>query len=158
MATMLVGHGLDAHRLIERRPLVLGGVPIDRAPRGADAHSDGDVVLHALSDAVLSAVGAGDIGDLFPPEDPVWQGLDSRRILEVALRTASNAGARPVNVVVVVTIDAPPKLGPYRDAMRGSIAELLGVEHERVGVTFKTSEGLASDHVQASAVVLFDTG
>ena len=128
------------------------------APRGPDAHSDGDVVLHALSDALLSAFGLGDIGDTFPPEDPRWRDLDSRHILaHVMAKVREHAHASElVNVAVVVVLDAP-KLSAHRSAIRNSLADRLGLPGERVGLTFKTSEGLSPDHVQASVTLLVRT-
>ena len=154
-----VGHGLDAHRLAPGRPLLLGGYRVPSAPRGADAHSDGDALLHALADALLSGAALGDIGDAFPPSEERWRDLDSRLIVEHALRLLSERlpGARVVNVAAVVVLDAP-KLGPHREAIQASLAQLLSLPPERVGVTFKTSEGLASDHVQASVTVLLAHG
>jgi 2-C-methyl-D-erythritol 2,4-cyclodiphosphate synthase len=151
-----VGYGEDAHALAPGRPLVLGNVAIG-SDRGARAHSDGDALLHALADAILSALALGDIGDHFPPSDPAYRGLDSAVIVQRALALAREAapGLRLVNVAAVVTLDAP-KLGPHRDAVRRRVAELLGVVPEQVGLTFKTSEGLAPDHVQARAVVLLE--
>jgi 2-C-methyl-D-erythritol 2,4-cyclodiphosphate synthase len=152
-----VGYGEDAHALTPGRPLVLGNVFIE-SERGARAHSDGDALLHALADAILSAVALGDIGDYFPPSDPAYRNLDSAVIVQRALALARDAGPglRLINVAAVVTLDAP-KLGPHRDAVRRRVAELLGVVPEQVGLTFKTSEGLAPDHVQARATVLLDS-
>ena len=157
MPTLLVGHGLDAHRLALGRALVLGGHVVPDAPRGAEAHSDGDVLLHALSDALLSTLGLGDIGDAFPPSDPTWRDLDSRRILaHVRARIRERVpAARLVNMAAVVVLDAP-KLGPQRAAIQAALAEQLDLPGERVGITFKTSEGLAPDHVQASVTVLLE--
>lgn len=136
------------------RPLVIGGVTVP-AERGADAHSDGDVLLHALADALLSAHALGDIGKLFPPSDPAFAGLDSRQIVSHVLGLVREhaGGLRLVNVAAVVTLDAP-KLGPLRDEVARSVAALLGMEPTDVGLTFKTSEGLAPDHVQASVTLL----
>ena len=150
-----VGHGLDTHRLKPDRALVLGGYTVPGAPRGADAHSDGDVLLHALADALLASFALGDIGDAFPPSDERWRDLDSRRILaHVLARLRGQApGFALVNVAAVVVLDAP-KLAPSRAAIRDALAAQLGLPGERVGITFKTSEGLAPDHVQASVTVL----
>jgi len=148
--------------LAEGRRLVLGGVEID-SNRGAVAHSDGDALLHALADAVLSAVGAGDIGEIFPDSDPRWAGLAGADLLEQVLELA---GAHPLRcerphcgrvrqVRAVVTLDRP-KLAPYREAMRRRIAELVGLDPADVNVAFKTSEGLAPDHVQARALVVLE--
>ena len=155
MTNLRVGHGLDAHRLAPGRVLMLGGVPVPDAPRGAEAHSDGDVLLHALADALLSCLALGDIGDAFPPSDARWRDLDSRRILAHVLvqLDALAPGWSLVNVAAVVVLDAP-KLGPLRTAIRAALAEQLRLAPERVGLTFKTSEGLAPDHVQASVTAL----
>jgi len=151
-----IGFGEDAHRLAAGRPLVLGGVAIPEAPRGPLAHSDGDALLHAVTDALLSAWALGDIGAHFPDTDPAFAGADSaallRRALQVALEGAGNL--RPRQASAVVTLDRP-KLGPHRAAIAGSLAALLDLPPDRVGLTFKTSEGLAPDHVQARAVVLW---
>ncbi len=151
-----IGFGEDAHRLAGGRPLVLGGVPIPEAPRGAVAHSDGDALLHAVTDALLSAWALGDIGAHFPDNDPAHADADSsallRRALEVAL--AASGGSRPIQVSAVITLDRP-KLGPHRAAIAASLATLLDLPLDRVGITFKTSEGLAPDHVQARAIVLW---
>lgn len=163
-----VGHGQDAHRLEEGKPLIIGGIGVD-SPRGADAHSDGDVLLHALADALLSTFALGDIGDLFPPSDPQFAGLNSReivaRVLE-ELRAHAGTPARGThaggtharalrieNVAAVVTLDAP-KLGALREQIAASVVELLGLPPGSVGLTFKTSEGMAPDHVQASVTLL----
>lgn len=150
-----VGHGLDAHRLVPGRALVIGGATVPDSPRGADAHSDGDVLLHALADALLSTFALGDIGLLFPPSDPAHAGLDSRVIVATVLEQVRTVEPRAelVNVAAVVTLDAP-KLGPLRERVTASVAELLGLPRPNVGLTFKTSEGLAPDHVQASVTVL----
>lgn len=150
-----MGHGLDAHRLGSGRALVLGGYRVPDAPRGAEAHSDGDALLHALADALLSSVALGDIGDAFPPSDERWRDLDSARIVEHARARveARLPGATIANVAAVVVLDAP-KLGAHRDAIRASLARLLDLPAERVGLTFKTSEGLALDHLQASVTLL----
>lgn len=154
-SVLRVGHGQDAHRLVTGRPLVIGGVPVPGSPRGADAHSDGDVLLHALADALLSTYALGDIGLLFPPSDPNHAGLDSSTIVAaVRQRVAQLApGAEVVNVAGVVTLDAP-KLGALREQIASAVAALLAIAPADVGLTFKTSEGLAPDHVQASVTVL----
>jgi len=155
MSNLRVGHGLDSHRLTPGRELLLAGYRVSAAERGAEAHSDGDVVLHALADALLASLALGDIGDIFPPSDARWRDLDSRRIVEHVLGQVEQAapGARVVNVAAVVVLDAP-KLGAHRGAIQASLATLLGLPLERVGLTFKTSEGLAPDHVQASVTLL----
>ena len=156
MEASRIGFGEDAHRLAEGRPLLLGGVGIAGAPRGADAHSDGDVLLHAVADALLSAWALGDIGQHFPDTDPAYRGAPSSGLLRDALALAlDHAGdLRPRQASAVVTLDRP-KLGPHRAAIAVSLAALLDLPLDRVGITFKTSEGLAPDHVQARAVVLW---
>lgn len=152
-----VGFGEDAHRLTPGRRLLLGGVEVPGAPRGPSAHSDGDALLHAVTDAILSAFALGDIGQHFPPGEEETAGMDSRDLLRGALEMVHARAPRAlvVNCAAVVTLDEP-KLGIYRAAMAASCAGLLGIEPERFGLTFKTSEGLAPDHVQARATVLFE--
>lgn len=155
MSEFRIGYGEDAHALEAGRPLVLGGIEIPMSPTGASAHSDGDALLHALSDALLSAWGLGDIGQYFPPTNPNYRNLDSQVILQtVEDRIRDQVGeVRVVNVAAVVTLDRP-KLQPRRLAMQRNLAELLRIEPGRVGLSFKTSEGLAPRHVQARVTVL----
>jgi 2-C-methyl-D-erythritol 2,4-cyclodiphosphate synthase len=148
-----IGYGEDAHRLEAGRKLILAGLEIEGSPHGTIAHSDGDAVLHAVSDALLSALALGDIGKLYPDTDPQWRGLDSAVILRDVLECIGKLGWGIVNVAVVVTLDQP-KLGARRDRMAVRLAELLGLEADRVGIGFKTSEGLATAHVQTRATVL----
>jgi 2-C-methyl-D-erythritol 2,4-cyclodiphosphate synthase len=150
---MRIGYGEDAHRLEAGRKLILAGLEIPDSPHGAIAHSDGDAVLHAVSDALLSSLALGDIGKLYPDTDPKWQGMDSSVILKDCLERVRVAGLEIVNLAVVVTLDKP-KLGALRDAMRDHLAGLLGVQNDQVGITFKTSEGLAPAHVQTRATIL----
>jgi 2-C-methyl-D-erythritol 2,4-cyclodiphosphate synthase len=153
--SLLVGHGLDSHRLVPGRRLVLAGVTLD-APRGAAAHSDGDVVLHALSDALLATASLGDIGQHFPDLDPLWLDHDSSFIVERVREMIEAAGVPAVvNVAAVIVLDEP-KLADHRAAMTTSLARMLDLPAERVGLTFKTSEGLAPDHVQASVTLLVE--
>ncbi|AGK05530.1 2-C-methyl-D-erythritol 2,4-cyclodiphosphate synthase [Meiothermus ruber DSM 1279] len=149
-----MGYGEDAHRLGEGRELWLGGVRIE-SDRGAIAHSDGDVLLHALSDALLSAFALGDIGSYFPDHDPKWKGLESRVILEVVLQKVRESGYRLSQLSAVVTLDRP-KLGPHRTSIQQHLALLTGLPEKRVGLTFKTSEGLAPDHAQCRVVVYLE--
>lgn len=151
---LLVGYGEDAHRLGEGRELWLGGVRIE-SDRGAIAHSDGDVLLHAISDALLSAFALGDIGSYFPDYDPKWQGLESRVILEVVMQKVRESGYRLSQLSAVVTLDRP-KLGPHRTSIQQHLALLTGLPEKRVGLTFKTSEGLAPHHVQCRVVVYLE--
>lgn len=133
-----VGSGHDTHRLVDGRPLLLGGVRVDH-PRGLAGHSDADVVLHAVTDALLGAAGLGDIGDLFPDTDPANKDADSRLFLAEALRRLTAAGWRPVNLDVTVFAQEP-KLGPVKGAIRDSLAGLLGLPADAVNVKAKTGE------------------
>jgi 2-C-methyl-D-erythritol 2,4-cyclodiphosphate synthase len=133
-----VGLGHDTHRLVAGRPLLLGGARIDH-PRGLDGHSDADVVLHAVTDALLGAAGLGDIGDIFPDTDPRWKDADSALFLREALRRLNQNGWRVVNVDVVIHAQEP-KLGPVKAAVRDSLARLLGVAADAVNVKAKTGE------------------
>jgi len=152
-----IGYGEDSHLLAAGVPLVVGGVTVP-APRGGSAHSDGDVLLHALADALLAAFALGDIGQLFPPGDPATKGIASSIIVAEALRQVEARGDwRVVNAAAVVTLDAP-KLGPYRGPVQDSVSTLLRLPPASAGVTFKTSEGLAPDHIQARATVLLTRG
>lgn len=146
-----IGYGEDAHRLAVGRELWLGGIRIEDE-RGAVAHSDGDVLLHALSDALLSAFALGDIGTLFPDTDPQWKGLESRVILEAVLKLVRERKYQLIQVSAVVTLDKP-KLGPSRSLIQQNLARLTGLPEDRTGLTFKTSEGIAPDHVQCRVVV-----
>jgi 2-C-methyl-D-erythritol 2,4-cyclodiphosphate synthase len=151
-----IGYGEDAHALAPNRPLRLGGVPIPEAARGSVAHSDGDVLLHALTDALLSSFALGDIGKLFPDTDAAHKDADSAQLLQRAWEVvvAQAGGLTLLQVAAVVTLDQP-KLGVHREAIAARVAQLLGLDAGNVGITFKTSEGLAPDHVQARVVVLW---
>ena len=135
-----VGHGFDAHRLVAGRPFVLGGVRLafDRGPLG---HSDGDVLAHALADALLGAAALGDLGRHFPDTDPAWKDADSLRLLEACARMVREAGFELVNVDATVVVEAP-KLAPHLDAIRARLAEVLRIDSSAVSVKAKTSEGM----------------
>ncbi len=135
-----VGIGYDVHRLVAGRPLILGGVRIPHA-RGLAGHSDADVLLHAITDALLGAAALGDIGTHFPPSDDTWKDADSRELLRLALAAVEQAGWRPVNVDATVVCETP-KIGPHAAAIRASIAGILGLAVEAVNVKGKTSEGM----------------
>lgn len=139
-AIVRIGLGDDLHRLQAGGRLVLGGVPIE-SPVGTIAHSDGDVVLHALTDALLGAAAQPDIGDLFPDTDPANKNADSRRFVDAAVRRLADIGLRPAQTDIVILLERP-KLAPYKDAIRASVAALLGISADRVGVKAKTSEGV----------------
>ena len=153
MLAYRIGYGEDAHRLEAGRDLWLGGLKIPDSPHGAVAHSDGDAVLHALADALLSGLALGDIGQYFPDTDPAHAGMDSAKILRRCLDLVQERGYLPLNVALVVTLDAP-KLGGRRSDIAARLAELLALPQTEVGVSFKTSEGLAPAHVQVRATVL----
>jgi len=135
-----VGIGYDCHRLVEGRPLIIAltRVPFERGPEG---HSDGDVVAHALTDALLGAAALGDIGRHFPNNDPRWKGADSRVFLEHTIHLLSEAGYRPLNVDAVVILETP-KLSPYIDSMRAALAAALRLPLEAVSLKAKTAEGM----------------
>ena len=136
---MRVGIGHDTHRLAEGRPLSLGGVRVEHA-RGLVGHSDADVVLHALTDALLGAAGLGDIGDAYPDTDPAWhKDADSALFLRETLGRLKAIGWRPVNLDVIVFAQEP-KLGPIKAAIRANLAGLLGLAPEAVNVKAKTGE------------------
>ena len=154
--SMRIGHGYDAHRLSEGRRLVLGGVEIPYE-RGLLGHSDADVLLHALADAILGAAALGDIGKLFPDSDPATEGIDSRIILRAAARAAAEAGYAVENCDVTV-IAQRPKLAPYIDGMRRNIAADLDVDISAVSVKATTEERMgftgAGEGISCHAVVL----
>lgn len=133
-----VGSGHDTHRLAEGRPLILGGVRLDSA-KGLVGHSDADVVLHAVTDALLGAAGLGDIGDAYPDTDPRWKDADSRLFLAESLSRLNQAGWKPVNLDVTIFAQQP-KFGPVKVAIRDSVARLLGVPLDAVNVKAKTGE------------------
>jgi 2-C-methyl-D-erythritol 4-phosphate cytidylyltransferase/2-C-methyl-D-erythritol 2,4-cyclodiphosphate synthase len=134
------GTGFDVHAFCEGDHVWLAGVRIPHE-RGLSAHSDADAPLHALTDALLGAIADGDIGQHFPPSDPAWKGAPSRLFLEDAARRIAALGGRIVNVDVTILCEEP-RIGPHRDAMRQSIAEILGIQVSRVGVKASTTERL----------------
>jgi 2-C-methyl-D-erythritol 4-phosphate cytidylyltransferase/2-C-methyl-D-erythritol 2,4-cyclodiphosphate synthase len=139
---MRIGNGYDLHRLVSGRPLILAGVTIP-FELGLDGHSDADIVCHAVTDAILGAAGAGDIGRLFPDSDPRWKGANSIALLQDAVARVHDAGYRVSNVDVTV-IAQKPKLLPYLDEMRANLAAALGVDPSAVSVKGKTNEGVDS--------------
>src|SRR5439155_1119192 len=158
MPELRVGIGVDAHALEDGVPLDLGGVSIDH-PRGLAGHSDGDVLAHALTDAVLGAAGLEDIGALFSSGDPALKGADSVELLRRAWEQVQAAGWRLANADVVL-IGEEPRLAPHRDAMRARLAEALGVEPERVAVRATTTDRLGftgrGEGLAAHAVALLE--
>src|SRR4051812_37204507 len=138
MSTFRVGSGHDTHRLAEGRPLILGGVRVEH-PRGLIGHSDADVVLHALTDALLGAAGLGDIGDAFPDTDPGYHNADSSLFLRDTLARLEKLSYRVVNVDVILFAQEP-KLGPVKQAIRTNLARLLSLPAADVNVKAKTGE------------------
>lgn len=153
-APMRVGTGYDVHRLAEGEELWLCGVHVEH-DRGLAGHSDADVAIHAIVDAILGALGAGDIGQHFPPSDAEWRGARSDRFLDHAAKLAADAGYEVGNIDVTIICEAP-KIGPRRDEMRGRLAEILGVDIARVSVKATTTEKLGftgrSEGIAAQAV------
>ncbi len=158
MGEIRVGLGFDIHRFAEGRPLFLGGIEIPHE-RGLLGHSDADVLLHAVTDAVLGAAGIGDIGELFPDNDPKFKDIRSTLLLEEAIRRLHGAGWRVINCDAVLVCEAP-KILPYREEIRRSLATLLGIAVEAVMVKGKTAEKLGfvgrSEGIMAQAVVLIE--
>jgi 2-C-methyl-D-erythritol 2,4-cyclodiphosphate synthase len=151
-----IGLGYDSHRFASGRALVLGGVPIDHSA-GLAGHSDADAVLHAVTDAVLGAIAAGDIGERFPDSEAKWADADSSQFLAEAVRLARRQGCRVANCDVTVLAEQP-RLGPYKRRMAERIAELLGVEPACVSVKAKTNEQMGAvgrgEGIAAIAAVL----
>ena len=154
--SMRIGYGFDSHTFKAGVPLIIGGLPIEH-PEGLAGHSDGDVLLHAITDALLGAVSAGDIGTFFPPSDPRWKGAASSLFLQTALEEVATAGYQIVNVDTVLVM-AKPKIVPIAGELRDRVAELLGIKPGEVGIKAKTPEGLGLDHVaQAHCTVLLES-
>ena len=158
MTAMRVGIGHDTHRLVEGRPLVLGGLTITHT-HGLAGHSDADVVLHAVADALLGAAALGDIGELFPDTDPQYRGADSAVLVREVVARIHAAGWQPLNVDLVIHAERP-KLGPHKLAMRDRIADLLGIAPNFVSVKAKTGESVGpigrGEAISCEAVVLIE--
>lgn len=152
---MRIGYGWDSHAFKKGVPLKIGGIAFDH-PCGLAGHSDGDVLLHAITDALLGAVAAGDIGTFFPPGDPRWKNADSAVFLKTALEEIQHAGYAIANVDTTLIL-AAPKIGPVAEKLRERVAELLSIDPHNVGIKAKTPEGLNQDDVAvAHAVVLLE--
>ena len=150
-----IGFGWDSHAFKPGVPLRIGGLSLDH-PEGLAGHSDGDVLLHAITDALLGAVAAGDIGTYFPPGDPRWKNADSAVFLNLALEELEHAGYRIVNIDTTLVL-AAPKISPIAGEMRARVADLLGVEIDQVSIKAKTPEGMNLDHVvQCHAIALVE--
>jgi 2-C-methyl-D-erythritol 2,4-cyclodiphosphate synthase len=147
-----IGFGWDSHEFKPGIPLKIGGVALPHN-KGLGGHSDGDVLLHAITDALLGAIGAPDIGTLFPPSDPQWKGADSVVFLNEALKRVRSAGYAIGNVDSSLVLLAP-KLGPHAGAIRAHLAKLLGIATDCVGLKAKTPEGIGTDGAAIANVVV----
>jgi 2-C-methyl-D-erythritol 2,4-cyclodiphosphate synthase len=149
---MRVGYGWDSHEFKRGVPLRIGGVGIAH-PKGLAGHSDGDVLLHALTDALLGALAAGDIGSYFPPSDAQWKGANSALFVQAAMGQVRREGYSVANVDSTLIL-AAPKIGPHAARIQGRIAQLLDVDPTAVGVKAKTPEGLGTDNAAIAHVVV----
>jgi 2-C-methyl-D-erythritol 2,4-cyclodiphosphate synthase len=149
---MRIGYGFDSHEFHSGIPLKIGGVLLPH-DKGLGGHSDGDVLLHAITDALLGAIAAPDIGALFPPSDEQWKGADSVIFLREALKRVRQAGYGVANVDASLIMTAP-KIGPHAMKIRERVGELLGVHGDRVGLKAKTPEGLNTENAAIAHVVV----
>jgi 2-C-methyl-D-erythritol 2,4-cyclodiphosphate synthase len=147
-----IGYGFDSHEFHSGIPLKIGGVMLAH-DKGLGGHSDGDVLLHAITDALLGAIAAPDIGALFPPSDPKWKGADSVIFLREALKRVRDAGYSVANVDASLIL-AAPKIGPHAAEIRVRVSELLGIPGDCVGLKAKTPEGLNLDQAAIAHVVV----
>jgi 2-C-methyl-D-erythritol 2,4-cyclodiphosphate synthase len=149
---MRIGYGWDSHEFKKGVPLKIGGVDLKHT-HGLAGHSDGDVLLHALTDALLGAIAAGDIGGYFPPSDPQWKGADSSIFVVEALTKVRDAGWEVCNVDSTLILDAP-KIGPVANRIRQRVAELLEISPEDVSVKAKTPEGMGTENAAIAHVIV----
>jgi 2-C-methyl-D-erythritol 2,4-cyclodiphosphate synthase len=153
-----IGQSTDIHALVEGRPLILGGVTIDH-PRGLLGHSDADALLHAISEAIIGALGLGDLGKHFPDTDPVYQGISSMLILENVAKIMDDRGYQLVNLDSLILIEKP-KIAPYIDMMKANIAKALQCDIDQINVKATRGEKLGfvgrQEGVMAQAVVLLE--
>jgi 2-C-methyl-D-erythritol 2,4-cyclodiphosphate synthase len=149
---MRIGYGFDSHAFRRGLPLKLGGVRVPHT-HGLAGHSDGDVLLHALTDALLGAVAAGDIGSYFPPSDAKWKGADSAIFVREALQQVARAGYKVGNVDSTLIFEKP-RIGPYARRIQNNVAKLLGIPAAGVGVKAKTPEGLGTRNTAMAHVVV----
>jgi 2-C-methyl-D-erythritol 2,4-cyclodiphosphate synthase len=149
---MRIGYGWDSHEFKKNIPLMIGGVRLPHN-KGLSGHSDGDVLLHAITDAILGALAAGDIGSYFPPSDPKWKGANSAVFLAEALRQMRKAGYEVGNVDSTLILDQP-KIGPHAAKIQANVARLLAIKPEAVGIKAKTPEGMGTDNAAIAHVAL----
>ena len=153
---MRIGYGWDSHEFKRGIPLKIGGVTLPHN-KGLGGHSDGDVLLHAITDALLGAIAAPDIGSLFSPSDARWKGADSALFLEEALKRVRSAGYEIVNLDSTMIL-AAPKIGPHTAAIRERVAQLTGLPPDAIGIKAKTPEGMGTDNAAiAHVAVLLNT-
>jgi 2-C-methyl-D-erythritol 2,4-cyclodiphosphate synthase len=150
---MRIGYGWDSHEFKAGIPLIIGGVKLPH-DKGLGGHSDGDVLLHAITDALLGAIAGPDIGSLFPPSDAQWKNADSAVFLREALKRVKEAGYEILNLDCTLILSAP-KIGPHAAAIRARVAELCGIPGDCVGIKAKTPEGMGTENAAiANAAVL----
>jgi 2-C-methyl-D-erythritol 2,4-cyclodiphosphate synthase len=149
---MRIGYGWDSHEFKPGIALKIGGVELPHT-HGLAGHSDGDVLLHALTDALLGAVAAGDIGSYFPPTNPEWKGADSVIFLEEALKQVRKAGYSVANVDSTLILEQP-KIGPHSGKIQARVAELLGIRPDQVGIKAKTPEGMGTENAAIAHVAV----
>ncbi len=152
---MRIGFGNDIHRLIANRPLVIGGIAIP-SDKGEEAHSDGDVLIHAIIDSILGAKALGDIGALFPPSDPKWKDADSKELLKYVIKLAK---PEIINLDATITLERP-KLRCYIDVIREELSKLLDIDISQISIKAKTNEGLgdigSGNAIKAECVILIN--
>ena len=146
---MRVGTGWDIHQMVEHRPLMLGGLHIPH-PLGESGHSDGDVLIHAIIDALLGASALGDIGTHFPPSDQTWKDIDSKELLKMTMEKLDDWEIVNIDTTIIVE---RPKLRPYVHAIRASLAQLCRISLEQVSVKAKTAEGLLGEVGEGRAII-----
>ncbi len=149
---MRIGYGWDSHEFKPGIPLKIGGLTLPHK-KGLGGHSDGDVLLHAITDALLGAIAGPDIGALFPPSDPQWKNADSAVFLQEALRRVQAAGYELVNLDSTLILSAP-KIGPHANAMSQHVANLCGIPQDCVGIKAKTPEGVPTENAAIANVVV----
>ena len=149
---MRIGYGWDSHEFKRGIPLKIGGVVLPH-PKGLGGHSDGDVLLHAITDALLGAIAAGDIGGFFPPSDPKWKGADSALFVAEAMKRVTDAGYTVGNVDSTLIL-TNPKIGPHATEIRANVAKLLSIDPSAVGVKAKTPEGMGTDDAAIAHVTV----